>query len=530
MSDNDLSAQRGVSGRFALDTWWVHLPTDEPRVAQYASAHESHHLQLQNSSSYGALQRTLVELHATTNALSYREVAVALTNECRVVQEAFATWAPVLVLHWTHGELIEHFPAYGRSFLVFDRLLSGIELPYLRLHAAHAVARACMQSNVIAVALEHRLDEFHLSDVRSRDRPDHRFALLRRSGIEWWHATNAVADALAGHPASELLLSSERLTADHFLPAYSDAWELANRSLYDTVAGHLADRGYSTLAYDGHLAETPVLLAEAERLAGQKLRLQPGDARRPERSALASLRTAEAEGFTTGAPLRCRVMASSVSPAALVADYADPHTFVAIRPRTDLIRNYADASALANGADLIAVLRRTVIDADGSPTVELLEFGSSSPQDLAAIGPTIASVSLSCLGREFSSPLDLDFTPSTSTILVDVSLAAHLDLWLSHAGAEFHYAMLRTESFGRVVPCLIGRYGQPGEAWSHLLVRPLSHAGVQVHRAAFDELRADGMALVEDSDVFDGQRRLLELTLAHVVGEEVRFALRDRST
>lgn len=519
-----------VSGRFSLDGWWVHLPTDEPQAAQYASAHESHHLQLQNSSSFGSVQRTLVELHALTGDERYRTAVAALTDLCRVVQEGFATWAPALVIGWDVEELSERFPAYARHYRSFDRLLRAIGAPYLRLHAGHALARACMQPPIIGIALEQGLDAFRPAHLRQRDQPDARFAVLRRIGIDWSEPVNAITHALEGRRDQQLLLGADSLTAEHFAPRHADVWEIANRAMYDAVFRRLAARGIPTIAYDGHLAETPGLLEAAGRLAGRPLRLEPGDARRPERSALASLRTAEAEGFTTGGPLRCRVLPHATPLGALVADVNDPHAFLAIRPRSELAQNYeASSVAIAEGGDVAVVLRRTVMDPDGSPTVELLEVASPL-QDLQRALPLITSVSLSCVRYDVVSTLGADLSPSTSTVLVDVSLAAHLDLWLGYEGAEFRYAFLRTESFRRVVPFLLGRYGQPGEGWSHLLIRPLSHAGVRVHKAAFDELRAEGMRLIEDPALLEEQQRLLHLTLAHIAGEEVRFGLTERGS
>src|SRR3954454_24826221 len=53
------SADVTASGWFGHDRWWLHLPGDDPKSAQFASAHESHHKQLQDSTSYGALVRVL---------------------------------------------------------------------------------------------------------------------------------------------------------------------------------------------------------------------------------------------------------------------------------------------------------------------------------------------------------------------------------------------------------------------------------------------------------------------------------------
>lgn len=62
-----------------------------------------------------------------------------------------------------------------------------------------------------------------------------------------------------------------------------------------------------------------------------------------------------------------------------------------------------------------------------------------------------------------------------------------------------------------------------GDAQSHLLLRPLSHAAVGIHRAALEELDPSGTTIMWDPGVLDLHPELLELTLSHVVGEEVTF-------
>jgi len=42
-------------GGFEHDGWWIHQPGDSVRSTQFASAHESHHRQLQDSTSHGAV-------------------------------------------------------------------------------------------------------------------------------------------------------------------------------------------------------------------------------------------------------------------------------------------------------------------------------------------------------------------------------------------------------------------------------------------------------------------------------------------
>lgn len=194
----------GTSGRFAPDAWWLHLPGDDPRTAQYASAHESHHFQLQNATIFGALIRTLSALHEATGEERYRHVAAQLTASCRHVQEAFATWAPAVALGWTRSELVAAYSSYARQFDAMDRLAAPVRAPYLRLHA-RPCTRPCLHA---AAYLGGRsrppgLDHLTLADLRQNHLPDSRLAVLRRNGIDWRAAVQAASRRFRDTPVPQ---------------------------------------------------------------------------------------------------------------------------------------------------------------------------------------------------------------------------------------------------------------------------------------------------------------------------------------
>ena len=113
-------------------------------------------------------------------------------------------------------------------------------------------------------------------------------------------------------------------------------------------------------------------------------------------------------------------------------------------------------------------------------------------------------------------------TPDRAVLLLDVSLTANLDLWLATPGSRFQYCLLRTESFGRTLPLLIARLRLPDVTEAHLMVRPLSHAGVRIHKAAFEEIDPEGTTLVADPSILEGSD-VLPLVIAHLAGEETHF-------
>jgi hypothetical protein len=83
-----------ASGEFHHDGWHLRQPHEDVRSTQFASAHESHHKQLQDSTSFGAVARICHELGAATGDGRYAALAQGLTAASRFVQEAFASWLP----------------------------------------------------------------------------------------------------------------------------------------------------------------------------------------------------------------------------------------------------------------------------------------------------------------------------------------------------------------------------------------------------------------------------------------------------
>lgn len=512
-----------ASGLFEHDGWRLDQSSDDPRTAQFASAHESHHKQLQDSTSHGALARVYHELGMTTGRPRFRELAVEVTAASKNVQEAFASWLPAAALSWDRAALVAHYPAYRRYYDSLDSLVGNITSPYARFHAAHAICRCCMQTTIIESALAVGLENFSLADVRGRDLPDSRFALLRRHPPVWDEPMSRLERLAADDERLAVLLSAQVLTAELFALEMDDIWQQVNRLVYDAVAADLVARGAATLALDGHLELTPKLIAHAEHIGG-KLDVEAGHARRRSETAGIVLGNIEGETFSTAPPLPARIMPEATDPALMIADTVQPHFFVTLRRISALLANYRLESPQPSSDDAIgAFARRSVLEPDGGRTVELLRL--SGPDDLPDDGaaPVVTVVPMSLMQTPMAAPWTRDERLRACTLLVDVPIAQHLQLWLSRPGATFRHVFLRIESFGQVVPFLAGVITHPDTAESPVLLRPLSHAGVRVHKAAFAEMYAGDGSLVEDGSFLDDHRAQIELSLAHLAGEEVVF-------
>lgn len=512
-----------ASGLFEHDGWRLNQSSDDPRTVQFASAHESHHKQLQDSTSHGALARVYFELGTVTGRARFRDLAVEVTAASRNVQEAFASWLPAAALSWDRAALVAHYPAYRRYFDSLDSLVENIASPYVRFHAAHVICRCCMQTTIIESALASGLENFTLSDVRGRDLPDPRFALLRRHPPVWNEPLSRLARLAANDERLAALLSAQVLTADLFALELDTIWQRVNRLLYDVVAAGLNARGAATLALDGHLELTPKLIAQAERIGG-KLDVEAGHARHRSETAGIVLGNIETETFSTAPPLPARIMPEATDPALMIADTVQPHFFVTLRRLNSLLANYRlEPQQPIPDYEVGAFARRSVIDSDGKRTVELLRLAGPDDLPSGAGVPTVTVVPMSLMRTPAAAPWTRSERLHACTLLVDVPIGQHLQLWLSRLGSTFRHVFLRIESFGRVVPFLVGVVMYPDTAESPVLVRPLSHAGVRVHKAAFAETFSGDGSLVEDGSFLDDHRAQVELSLAHLAGEEVVF-------
>ena len=519
-----MTAENSASGWFDQHNWWVQSHGADPSSILLASAHESNHRQLQYSTVFGALTLTMHRLSNRTD--DGRSTIVSSFVKCsEAVHEAFATWCSITALGRLRADLAD-YSLYLRHWDAADRLVGGIESPYIRFHAVHAIARVCMQAPTAQIALDVGLDRLGLCDVAEKHRPDHRFVLLRRRPPSW-NAAIAELGRIADDDAMlQELIERPELAADSFDTSRHEHWQTVNRVLYQHIADHLTVFGCETVPHEGHLEWTKPLLNAAERIIGGTLDILPGHERDPRRAAHQVLRNVESEGFINGPHLRARRLRADTEPTDLVGALGDDaHLFVSVRPASEQVLSYnLDDGDNVGDADVVTVvLRRTVIDEDGLPTVEILDVTDRSLADIEdQPHPVLALISMSLLNNagRWGDLISVD----RSAVLIDRSLGAHLDQWLATSGTEFHYCLLRLQSFDRVLPVLIGQLHVRDAGSSHLMVRPLSDAAIRIHKAAFEEIDPTGQVIVADPTMLDTGKSFLPLILAHIVGEETRFS------
>jgi hypothetical protein len=509
-----------ASGEFHHDGWHIRQPHEDVRTTQFASAHESHHKQLQDSTSYGAVARVYHELGAATGNGRFAALARDLTAASRIMQEGFASWLPAAALGWTRAQLLQHYPSYVPYYDALEALVKPVPGPYLRVHAAHTVARACLQTTAIDTALAVGLDAFTMAQLRDRDLPDARGAQLKRHPPDWGPAIAALTAEAEEDNTLRALLAARTLSADLFNPDFNDVWQRVNQVMYDQVAAALRERGLATLELDGHLERTQALVAEAEQLRAG-LGIQAGHPRRRAEVLGVVLGNIEAETFSVAPPLDARIQPVDTPPEAMIADLELPHLFITVRRTAALLANYTLVAGQPPDAPVGGFARRTIALDDGRRVVELLPVPAEAHRQYLALAvPLVTVVPMSLLAQPDWAGWMSGPSLHRAVLLADVPLAPYLAAWLSQPDSRFRHVFLRIESFGRVVPFLVATVEMGGATAWPLLVRPLSHAGVGVHQAAFDELLPEP---ARDGGFLDEQRELLEMSLAHLAGEEVVF-------
>lgn len=508
----------GISGWSGGGGWRIRTPHDDPRGVEFASAHESHHRQLANSTTFGGLTAILTKPVDVPG----RGVASSMVAVSRQIHEAFATWAPATALGWTLDKLTGAYPSYARHYNAMQSLVGPFESPYLRLHVAHAIARACLQTTCVETALTVGLDRFSLADIRVTGHPDRRFEVIRRVGLNRDLLTGEVERVVGGDHGWSETASSPALTADMLSPERTGLWEIVNRTVYAHVCDLLREAGCDTLGHDDQLLWLQRLADAADAGRGN---LPTSRETRVVPRTIRVLDNIEAEGFEVGQQLRARVLPPDTALHEMVVGPEDPHLFLTIRRRAELLGSYVLDQRYEQDAKHgpVAVVRRAVPDGSGRLEIELLDVTTTMPPRSQSPAPVVTVAALSLLQSPLATRFAEYLHPELSLLLLDLPLGRHLELWLAQAGSRFRYAFVRTEARGLVVPLLVGVF-QSGEARSHLMIRPLSHAAVGIFRAAFEELDIAGEQIVADPDVLQLQPELLHLGLSHLVGEEIQFS------
>ena len=511
----------GGEGWFAYEGWLLGGVRESGKADQFASAHESHHKQLADSTAFGLLCRALRQLESTEAARRAR----AFNRTTAPVQEAFASWTPATAIGWTRNDLYAAYPAYAGHWDVMDRITSLAPSPYLAVHAAHASARASMQAPVIDIALQVGLRDLELADIPRRLRPDHRFATLQRHPIDWKALVARIDAALVADPRWAELQSARSLSAEMFSSPVRTIWATVNDTVYAAFAEILDANHCPTLTNEGHHGELRSLLAAAAEDA-LPLTLTMADPPAIDRTTLVVLANAESETYVSGPLGPAQLLPTDITIDHMVTGPVSPHLLLCLRQGASTARNFdfADRRGPDVGSSR-AHLRRGELDDAGEFRVSLLDVADQPPSALLREDvPTYSIVDLSRFDTELVRRWDGLISSQRTALVIDVPLAENLPVWLANEDATLRYAFIRTQPQGRIVTFLLATISLP-DVHSHLMLRAMSPATVRVLRAAFDELSQQGMQITQDNTVVERYEPMLGIVLAHLAIEERVFGI-----
>lgn len=447
-----------VSGHYHFDGWDIRLPpATDPRVAQMLDVHEALHVQLDESTAFGALLNAVAfAARNLPDDARLGRLLGHLVSGCRLVHESHATYLSLLVVGDGQAslDLLVDNPLYRLYHDQAAALAVGLSGGYLRRHAVGAALRACMQGDAAALALQRGLENFRAADLRGAAWPD---AILRRLAARlrrdtWTGALEQARRDRPDLPGWEAIAASE---ADPGL------YRGLMREEYDVTSDYLLARFHAVVqalvpgirGFDDHLPLIEPLIAAAER------RVPAGRVRMPLRAAppgatpaVEILRTFKGARVI----LRSKPMSAALRPLPpteradelVVGIEAQAHLFVVVRHADRLQEQHTWPEGGPPGGPVTAI-RRAVRHEDGSRVLEyhllpgpdvLDELCAALPAGL----PVIASVSMAVFGDAAWSSAWLERLDRAAllSVLIDLDPYEHLERWSNQAGLAFDFATM----------------------------------------------------------------------------------------
>jgi hypothetical protein len=266
-------------GTYTLHRFALHLRASTKVEDDVVYLHEVHHSALNDATAWG----TLLHLYGRLPT-SYGSVFDQLLDSCRTLHESFATFLSVEIAGEHHSgslDVLDGYPDYRRLYHQVDAFVGGTAGTHRRQMVVNAAARLCMQTGALATFCRDGLSVFDLSRVRQVDQPDWRWQWLRGVGEALLPPAVQLADARVLQAYGPPALPAGDL-ADATDAAFDDAWELWERTVYDSMRAALSRLGARTLAFNGHQEDTVAAIALVRQTyADIQLRPEPADDERP---------------------------------------------------------------------------------------------------------------------------------------------------------------------------------------------------------------------------------------------------------
>lgn len=500
-------------GLFHPFGWEVDVGSDAGgAAAAMASMHESMHDRLQQTTIWGCTISLLFAVAESGGDEQARSTAMGMLAACRDTHEQFATWVAMAAARMRPEDFRPHYPRYFRYASRAESAVASVPGIYLRLHAAQAIARACMQSATLAGMIADGVGSLRLSQMDRSMRPDYRLSVLSKQLREFgWGELPAKGRA--------------DMSLEEFAEGDDPDWLEVNQAFYRRTEDLLNSAGLPTLELDSHLPYVAAAQRRAVsdaggpiglRSAGMSSSAADGDVKDT------VIFSFESEKLSIGPKLQAEVLPRGTDPLEMLAgDSTHAHLFLVIRPAHRLALHYEPAPNLGPGH--VAVLRRIVGDIN-ERRAQLLDVSGHTPESLAALRvPLITSISMRSLADEPTAaqwrPL---LSPQTSTVLCDLSPSAHIISWLDNPDHLLKFSIIGKQTRVGLVRCLLFAL-ETHTGRSRLFLNVIS----RIFARSFDFWIAEhprfGERAIRDDTLATGNDQLLDYTLAHLVAEERQF-------
>jgi hypothetical protein len=244
---------RSSTGRYTPDRVDLALTGVSQATDLLVYVHEAHHQALNDSTAWGAA------LHVTSAlGQTHRACFRALLEACSLIHESYATFAAVSIVsaHYADVEaLLAPYPSYERLLHAMATLTTETVGPHRRYLLATALARACMQSPVLATLLASDDLTVAPDDLPAIELPDTRWRWLMRAGRELTRAAAAAADDRVATELGTAGLDADAPdhgAADAVASELDGGWEMWEQTAYAVLSTALGDAGATVLAFNGH--------------------------------------------------------------------------------------------------------------------------------------------------------------------------------------------------------------------------------------------------------------------------------------
>ncbi len=392
-------------GTFNHLIWQVRPTLDVNSVSDaLASIHEWSHHELNNVSSYGLLLTYFAFLsrHADENREVFAERLRQLVEHCQVAHEVYATWYSVelLTTRFSFESLLAELPDDYRAYhQQGERIVRGINSPFLRQQVFLVVIRSCFEASVFSTFACGRTDQFRLTDIRTKDLPNSRLEfvvdsisedLFPRWTIEFSEDSANPRDAEAitlalGRPRGQTFIDLPLPEADAVLRRFL-VWLTTKWNVW------LEERGLSNGEYEHHLKLAPLLVDEMNVRCSNATCAHPLSATTsPHDSTAVLLQQMEGEVVRIRhAPLPVDIVPVSTLPRDMwprLPVGQPPHLLIQARTLEDVCRQHnlphAQLKNQLGANSLVFLRRREPPDDSGNESAKLFLF--EAPEELKTL-------------------------------------------------------------------------------------------------------------------------------------------------